>query len=73
MITGKRNRTPERLFILLCQAAVILPLGLLALLFGDVLIDALPRLGWGFLTSFPSRKPEIAGVYPASRASASAF
>ena len=50
------------------------PLSLMATLFGlvvlgallvDVFGDGLPRLSWHFLTSFPSRKPEEAGILSA--------
>jgi phosphate transport system permease protein len=42
-------------------------IGLLVLvwLLLDVLIDGLPHLNWHFLTSFPSRKPEQAGLVSA--------
>ncbi|MDA1316126.1 MAG: phosphate ABC transporter permease PstA [Acidobacteria bacterium] len=63
--TGRRGVVIERLFVALCLGAVIVPLGLLLILFADVLSDAVQRLGWAFLTSFPSRKAALAGVYPA--------
>jgi phosphate transport system permease protein len=34
----------------------------LVLLLVDVLTDGLPRLSWDFITSFPSRRPQNAGV-----------
>ncbi|ABI58521.1 phosphate ABC transporter permease PstA [Nitrosomonas eutropha] len=34
-------------------------------LFGNMVIDGMPRLTWEFFTSFPSRKPEIAGILSA--------
>lgn len=37
----------------------------LAILVIDVCKDGLPRLSWDFLTSFPSRKPEKAGIFSA--------
>jgi phosphate transport system permease protein len=40
----------------------VLPLGLLALLVGDVVLDAVPRLDWGFITSYSSRRAEQAGI-----------
>ncbi|MEO0139022.1 MAG: phosphate ABC transporter permease PstA [candidate division WOR-3 bacterium] len=40
-------------------------LGVLVVLIVDVFIDALPRLGIKFLTSYPSRFPEHAGILPA--------
>ena len=38
---------------------------ILAWLLVDVLIDGLPVINWNFLTSFPSRKPEQAGLLSA--------
>jgi phosphate transport system permease protein len=52
----------EKAFRAICFLALLLPLLLLAVLFVDVLKDAAPRLSWDFLTSFPSRKPEVAGI-----------
>lgn len=54
----------ERWFTVLCLTTVGVPLGVLAWLFGDVLVDALPRLSWDFLSSYPSRRAESAGVLP---------
>jgi phosphate transport system permease protein len=34
-------------------------------LFVEMIIDGLPRLSWDFLTSFPSRKPDQAGILSA--------
>ncbi len=34
-------------------------------LFGSMMIDGMPRLTWEFFTSFPSRKPEMAGILSA--------
>lgn len=34
-------------------------------LFGSMVIDGMPRLTWEFFTSFPSRKPEAAGILSA--------
>ncbi len=63
------NRTTgnfaERSFILLCLIAVVLPLLLLAVLIGDVLLDAIGRMSWEFLTGYPSRRAERAGILPA--------
>ena len=59
------ERVAEKAFVGLCLAAVLVPLSLLGWLLLDVVIDAMPRLRWDFLTSFPSRKPELAGLGPA--------
>ena len=34
-------------------------------LFGQMLVDGLPRLSWDFFTNFPSRKPDQAGILSA--------
>jgi phosphate transport system permease protein len=34
-------------------------------LFGQMIVDGAPRLSWDFFTSFPSRKPEQAGILSA--------
>ena len=64
-VKGSRRRTSERLFAALCLTAIYAPLALLAFLFGGVLLDAATTLDWDFLTSFPSRKAEEAGILPA--------
>lgn len=55
----------ERLFELCCLLAVVLPLLLLAILIGDVLVDAAGRISWEFITGYPSRRAERAGILPA--------
>src|SRR4030095_2537699 len=61
----RRVKGNKRLFELLSFAATIAGLIVLATLVIDVLRTGLPRLDWQFLTSFPSRKPENAGIYAA--------
>jgi phosphate transport system permease protein len=52
-------------FRVVALGALVLPLLLLVLLFGSALITALPRLNLQFLSSYPSRHPEEAGILPA--------
>jgi len=59
------SQLKERLFRLAGVLALWLPLGILAVLFADAVIDAWPRLHWDFLTGFPSRKAVAAGILPA--------
>ncbi len=59
------RRLGERAFWLLSALAIALPLLALAFLLSGVLSDAAGRISWQFLTSFPSRKPELAGILPA--------
>lgn len=51
-----------RIFAILCWLAVALALIVLLVLLIDVFIDGLPRLDWGLLTNFPSRRPAQAGL-----------
>lgn len=60
-----RRRAVERWFLHLGRAATFFGVAVLGVLLLDVLIDGLPRLGWEFLTSFPSRRPTQAGIYSA--------
>jgi phosphate transport system permease protein len=60
----------ERAFHAICLLAIGLPLLLLAVLVGSALVEAAPRLSWEFLTSYPSRRPELAGILPALAGSA---
>ncbi len=55
----------ERTFRAICLLALLLPLLLLATVIVDAVADGAARLGWGFLTSFPSRHADKAGFLPA--------
>jgi phosphate transport system permease protein len=61
---SQRSRLPERAFYGLALSAVLFPLGVLAILLAGVLDNATERLSWSFITSYPSRKSELAGVLP---------
>ncbi len=61
----RRGKVFERVFRGVCLVAMTLPLIVLAVLIVDVAQDGLQRLGWDFLTSYPSRLPEKAGILPA--------
>ena len=65
MKRGSRSLWGERSFLFACVSAVALPLLLLAYLLGDVAVDAIGRLNFDFLISYPSRKAELAGILPA--------
>jgi phosphate transport system permease protein len=65
---GWRQRTRHSGDILIQSMAVLvlaLALAALGALLYDVFSDGFGRLSWQFLTSFPSRRPEAAGIYPA--------
>jgi phosphate transport system permease protein len=55
----------EKALRALCLLAVLLPILLLLVLVADTVRDGWPRLSWDFLTSFPSRKAEQAGILSA--------
>jgi phosphate transport system permease protein len=55
----------DKIFVTIAILCTWLGLVVLAILLIDVLIDGLPRLNWNFLTSFPSRRPDDAGLVSA--------
>jgi phosphate transport system permease protein len=55
----------DKLFVLLGLLILFACLGLLAILFFDLVRDGASRFGWDFLTQFPSRKAERAGILSA--------
>ena len=56
----------DKIFVAVGLAILFGCLGILAILFFDLLRDGAPRFGWDFLTSFPSRKAEQAGILSAA-------
>jgi phosphate transport system permease protein len=60
-----RRRGMELGFKALAVTTLAIALGSLALLLLDAIADGAGRLSWQFLTSFPSRKPEEAGILAA--------
>lgn len=60
-----KERWLERLFKALTFISTIIGLLVLVILLIDVFKDGLPRLSWKFITSFPSRNPDEAGILPA--------
>lgn len=58
----KRRKIEGHIFHALCLVAVLIGLGMLAALIIDIAMDGIGRIDWSFLTSFPSRKPEEAGI-----------
>ena len=59
------NRWIDRLFWGLGLVITVMGLAVLLTLLLDILSDGFGRLGWQFLTSYPSRKPEAAGILSA--------
>jgi phosphate transport system permease protein len=55
----------EFVFVLLARMIIVSALCTLVVLVGSIIIDGAGRLTWSFLTSFPSRKAENAGILAA--------
>jgi phosphate transport system permease protein len=55
----------DKLFVIAGLLILIVCLGLLAMLFLDLVRDGAARFGWDFFTNFPSRKAERAGILSA--------
>jgi phosphate transport system permease protein len=62
--TGFRHLA-DRIFVACGLAATLVGLLALAALLFDVVSDGTTRLSWSFLTSYPSRRPADAGIFPA--------
>lgn len=58
------GKLAEHLFAVVAAGAALLPLLVLVLLVADVAADGAGRLGWSFLSSYPSRRAAAAGVLP---------
>jgi phosphate transport system permease protein len=56
----------DKVFIAIGLAVLFGCLGVLAILFFDLVRDGASRFGWDFFTSFPSRKAENAGILSAA-------
>lgn len=61
----RKRETKGRVFYTLCLTAVLISLAMLGVLLGKLGLDGYSRIDWSFLTSFPSRHPEKAGILPA--------
>ena len=59
------NKFYDRTFSVVGLIATMVGLAVLLTLLIDVFMDGASRLGWQFLTSYPSRKPEQAGILSA--------
>jgi phosphate transport system permease protein len=57
-----RRRRAGRIFQVLCVASIGFSIAVLAILLVDVARDGLRWVSWDFLTHFPSRIPERAGI-----------
>ncbi len=61
----QKNRLLDNAFKYWGIFCTIIGLVLLVVFIGDILIDGLGRIDWGFITDLPSRKPEKSGIYTA--------
>lgn len=59
------NKWSNWIFYILGLFATLIGLAVLVALLLDVLSDGLGRFGWQFLTSYPSRRPQEAGILSA--------
>ncbi|MGQ9462138.1 MAG: phosphate ABC transporter permease PstA [Candidatus Fervidibacter sp.] len=64
---SKRRREiwSERIFLAIVWFALLLTLSVLLTILGKLFADGLTRINFQFLTSFPSRRPEDAGIFSA--------
>ena len=61
----QKNRVKDQIFRYWGIFCTAIGLVLLSVFIGDILIDGLRRIDWGFIISLPSRKPEKSGIYTA--------
>jgi phosphate transport system permease protein len=60
-----RRKWRGRIFHVLCLVAILIALAMLGALLYNILSQGLGMLDWDFITSFPSRFPERAGIQAA--------
>ena len=61
----QRRALKGGLFYALCLGAVLISLAMLGVLLFQLISDGYSRVNWSFLTAFPSRHPEQAGIHAA--------
>jgi phosphate transport system permease protein len=61
----KSNYVFEKMFEAVCLTAVLLPLLILLTLLFNVFCEGMARLNFDFIFGFPSRNPDLAGIFPA--------
>ena len=61
----QKNRLKDQLFKIWGIACTLFGLIILAFFIGNILIDGIQRIDWGFITNLPSRKPEKSGIFTA--------
>jgi len=63
-LVSKANRQDLR-FAIIGVVVLLLTMSALLAMILDFMIDGVPRISWDFLTSYPSRRPEQAGILSA--------
>jgi len=61
----RREVLMEWLFLVSAWISLLLTISVLLAILGKLFADGLTRINWQFLTSFPSRRPEEAGIFSA--------
>jgi len=61
----QKNRLKDQLFKIWGIVCTLIGLVLLIIFIGDIFIDGISRIDWGFITDLPSRKAEKSGIYTA--------
>lgn len=61
----KRSKQIDKIFMVIGLILCMTGLAVITVLLIDLIIDGAPRLTWKFLTSYPSRFPEKAGILSA--------
>ncbi len=65
MTNSEKNRLKDKAFQWFGVACTIFGLLVLAIFIGDITAEGIARIDWKFLTSYPSKRPEKAGLYSA--------
>ncbi|MEE9200338.1 MAG: phosphate ABC transporter permease PstA, partial [Candidatus Brocadiales bacterium] len=60
-----KRRWGNAIFQVVAISAMVITVSVLILLLVDIFTDGVQRLNWTFLSHYPSRKPEMAGILPA--------
>jgi phosphate transport system permease protein len=61
----QKNRLKDQIFKIWGIGCTLFGLVILFFFIGDILIDGIQRINWGFITDLPSRKAEKSGIYTA--------
>jgi phosphate transport system permease protein len=61
----ERNKLVDRIFAIIGLLTILVAICILLTLFINLVVQGMPRISWDFFFSFPSRKPEKAGILSA--------